>query len=165
MPSLELLTHGLAVPALRDQTLRKSLTSDIDVLTLARVGSFLIGAANTYPEAAAWITELLQPSDLADSLAGLMFGSAGIPAPPQVRTDRLLAVLISEITERTTLEGLEPVLSDDIGYPRARIALLQALVVAIRTSYAHDEPAAHRADLVTRPDRPRTCAPRFRSVR
>jgi tetratricopeptide (TPR) repeat protein len=149
MPSLELLTHGLAVPALRDQTLRKSLTSDIDVLALARVSSFLIGAANTYPEAAAWITELLQPSDLADSLAGLMFGSAGIPAPPQVRTDRLLAMLISEITERTTLEGLEPLLSDDIGYPRARIALLQALVVAIRTSYAHDESAAHRADLVT----------------
>ena len=58
-------------------------------------------------------------------------------------------MLISQITERTTLQGLEPLLSDDIGYPRARIALLQALVVAIRTSYAHDEPAAHRADLVS----------------
>jgi hypothetical protein len=83
MPPLELLTHGLAIPALRDRTLRNSLTSNLDVLTLARIGSFLIGAANTYPEAAAWITELLQPFDLADSLAGLMFGSVGVPAPPQ----------------------------------------------------------------------------------
>jgi tetratricopeptide (TPR) repeat protein len=147
MPSLELLIHGLTVPALRDPTLRKSLTSDLDVLTLARIGSFLIGAGNTYPEAGAWITELLQPSDLADSLPELMFGSAGVPAPPQERTDRLLAALISKVTERTILEGLKPVLSDDIGYPRARIALLQALVVAVRASDSHDKRVAYPADL------------------
>ena len=145
MPSLELLTHGLAVPALRDQTLRRSLTSDLDILTLARVSSFLIGAASTYPEAQAWITDLLQPSDLADSLAGLMFGSGSVPAPPQDRTDHLLAALISKITERTTLEELVPVLSHAIGYPRARIALLQAIVAAFRAS--QDESAARQADL------------------
>ena len=145
MPSLELLTHGLAVPALRDQTLRRSLTSDLDILTLARVSSFLIGAASTYPEAQAWITDLLRPSDLADSLAGLMFGSGSVPAPPQDRTDHLLAALISKITERTTLEELVPVLSNAIGYPRARIALLQAFVAASRAS--QDKSAARQADL------------------
>ncbi len=149
MPSLELLRYGLSIPALRDSTLRNSLTSDLNMLTLARIGSFLIGAAITYPEAEAWITELLGPSDLADSLGELMFGSAGVPAPPPDLTDRLLAALISEVTERTTLEGLQPLLGDDIGYPRARIALLQALLIAIRTSYAQNEPAAQPCDLVT----------------
>jgi tetratricopeptide (TPR) repeat protein len=149
MPSLELLTYGLAVPALRDPILRASLTSDLDVLTLARACSFMIGAANTFSEAGAWVTELLQPSDLAHSIAGLMFGSASVPAPPQDRTDRLLAALIPKITERTTLDGMKPVLSDDIGYPQARLALLQALVVAVRTSYSHDMPAVHAADLAT----------------
>ena len=149
MPSLELLTHGLTVPALRDPTLRKSLTSDLDTLTLARIGSFLIGATNTYPGAGAWIIELLQSSDFADTLPELMFGSAGVPAPPQERTDRLLAALISKITERTTLEGLKPVLSDDIGYPRARIALLEALVAAISASDSHEMRAATPPDLAT----------------
>ena len=147
IPSLDLLTYGLSIPALRDRTLRNSLTSDLDVLTVARIGSFLIGAAGTYPEAGAWITELLEPSDVADSLAELMFGSEGVPAPPQDRTDRLLAALISKITERTTLERLAPVLSDDIGYPFARIALLEALVSAVRTSYSPDKPAAQQAEL------------------
>jgi tetratricopeptide (TPR) repeat protein len=147
MPSLELLTHGLAVPALRDPDLRKSLISDRDVITVARIGSFLIGAANTYPEAEAWIRELLQPADLAEDLTGLMFGSADIPAPPQARTDHFLAALISQITERTILMQLESVLSDEIGYPRGRIALKQALVVNIRASYSHDEPTAQAADL------------------
>jgi hypothetical protein len=40
MPSLELLTHGIAVPTVRDPTLRMSLTSDVDVLTRVRIGSF-----------------------------------------------------------------------------------------------------------------------------
>jgi tetratricopeptide (TPR) repeat protein len=147
MPPLELLTHGLAIPLLRDAALRKSLTSDLDILEVARVGSFLIGAANTYPEAEAWVTELLQPSDLTEGLAGLMFGSAGVPAPPQDRMDRLLAALIPGIRERTTLDGLEPVLSDGIGYPRARVALFRALAAAVRASISDDKPPAHRADL------------------
>ena len=101
--------------------LRKSLTSNLDVLRLARVGSSLIGAAETYPEAAAWITELLQPSDLADSLAGLMFGSAGVPAPPQVRTDHLLAGFVlarfwpdlAEAKHTAAGDGPPPLISDD----------------------------------------------------
>jgi tetratricopeptide (TPR) repeat protein len=145
MPSLDLLTHGLAVPALRDQTLRKSLTSDLGILTLARVSSFLIGAASTYPEAQDWITDVLHPSDLAESLTGLMFGSGSVPAPPQDRTDQLLAALIPKITEQTTLDELASVLSDAIGYPRARIALLQAFVAVFRA--LQNESAARPADL------------------